>query len=120
MTDMEDSIVFGNFTGCASSREVRWHLAADRPEQYDRFPGAQSWIWVPGEGCEDLEELDAAQLVRVLIIEGGWYLLGGAHICTHSLAYWLTQPYNAVSRLCNGESFFLSFVYTLPLCSCDT
>lgn len=78
MTRPEDSIAFGNFTGCASSREVWWHLAADRPEQYGRFPDAQGWVWVPGEGCEILQELRAEELVRTLVKDGGWYLLGGA------------------------------------------
>ena len=78
MTAPEDALRFAGFEGCASSREFFWHLAADREEQYDRFPAAQSWDWVPGAGCEWLPPLNPEALVRQLVEDGGWYLVGGA------------------------------------------
>lgn len=78
MTAPEDALRFSGFEGCASSREFFWHLAADREEQYNRFPAAQSWDWIPGAGCEGLSPLYPEALVRQLVEDGGWYLVGGA------------------------------------------
>ena len=77
MTQQEDALEFSGFSGCASSREFFWHLASDREEQWDRFPAAQSWKWVPGENCTGLRPLDARHLVKDLVEDGGWYLVGG-------------------------------------------
>lgn len=76
MTQQEDALTFSGFTGCASSREFFWHLAADKKEQWDRFPGAQSWKWVPGQKCTGLRPLDARELIKDLVEDGGWYLVG--------------------------------------------
>ncbi|KAF9533582.1 hypothetical protein CPB83DRAFT_902945 [Crepidotus variabilis] len=76
MTKQEDSLGFSGFTGCASSREFYWHLAADREEQYNRFPAAQTYDWTPGEKCTHMRPLDPAQLVKDLVEDGGWYLVG--------------------------------------------
>jgi hypothetical protein len=80
MTQQEDALTFSGFTGCASSREFFWHLAADKKEQWDRFPGAQSWKWVPGQKCTGLRPLDARELIKDLVEDGGWYLVGGESI----------------------------------------
>lgn len=77
MTEEEDALPFSGFSGCASSREFFWHLAADKKDQWDRFPRAQSWKWVPGKGCRGLRPLDARELVKDLVEDGGWYLVGG-------------------------------------------
>lgn len=69
--------MFSGFEKCASSREYFWHLGADDEAQYDRFPGAQSWEWIPGSGCEEMQPLNAETLVRNLVEDGGWYLVGG-------------------------------------------
>ncbi|KAF8965556.1 hypothetical protein BDZ97DRAFT_1903997 [Flammula alnicola] len=62
MTSPEDALAFAGFEKCASSREYFWHLAADQEAQYDRFPGAQSWEWIPGGGCENLAPLNPEAL----------------------------------------------------------
>ncbi len=77
LTTREDALRFAGFSGCASSREVDWHLAVDKPEQWDRFPDVSSWEWMPGEACQGLRPLDPAALVRELVEEGGWLLVGG-------------------------------------------
>src|SRR5258705_1791142 len=77
MTKEEDAIAFSGFSGCASSREYFWHLAADNKEVWDKFPGAQSWKWVPGKKCTGLSPLDKQELIKVLVEDGGWYLVGG-------------------------------------------
>ncbi|KAJ3505727.1 hypothetical protein NLJ89_g7266 [Agrocybe chaxingu] len=76
MTDPKDAHAFSGFEACASSREYFWHLASDREDQWDRFPKAQSWQWVPGRGCEDMRPLDPAALVKDMVEDGGWYLVG--------------------------------------------
>ncbi|PPQ71346.1 hypothetical protein CVT26_011983 [Gymnopilus dilepis] len=76
MTSPDDALRFSGFEKCASSREYYWHLAADKEEQYDRFPAAQSWKWVPGEGCDGLKPLEAGDLIKQLVEHGGWLLVG--------------------------------------------
>ncbi|KAF5328648.1 hypothetical protein D9619_011535 [Psilocybe cf. subviscida] len=76
MSKPQDALAFSGFEGCASSREYNWHLASDKEEQYDRFPSAQSWEWIPGEECHGVGRLDKEKLVRDLIEDGGWYLVG--------------------------------------------
>lgn len=81
MEKQEDALNFSGFEGCASSREYWWHLASDNEGQWGRFPGAQSWEWVPGsDECRGLRRLDPSEMVRDLVEEGGWLLLGGKHI----------------------------------------
>ncbi|TEB28408.1 hypothetical protein FA13DRAFT_1571547, partial [Coprinellus micaceus] len=80
MTKPEDILDFARFGGCASSREFWWHLAADRKEQWDRFPGALEWEWVPGGRCGKgeggLREWVVHEVVRDLVEGGGWLLIG--------------------------------------------
>lgn len=77
MTKAEDVVGFAGFTGCASSRNYLWHLASDLESQWDRFPRAQSYGWIPGEGCANLRQLNLEQLIKDLAEDGGWYLVGG-------------------------------------------
>ena len=78
MLDKQQALQFSGFSGCASSREFYWHLAADKEEQWDRFPAAQSYRWEVGkdEGCEGLRELKQEEMVRHLVEQGGWLLVG--------------------------------------------
>ena len=76
MKERTDAIAFGGFQGCAADREFFWHLASDRPEQWEnRFPMAYDYLWSPGDGC-DLRPLDREALVRDLVEKGGWMLIG--------------------------------------------
>ncbi|GLB45042.1 hypothetical protein LshimejAT787_1901200 [Lyophyllum shimeji] len=78
MTNETQALAFAGFEGCASSREFDWHLASDNEEQFDRFPDAQSYRWTvgPKDGCEGLEELNKEKMVRDMVEQGGWLLLG--------------------------------------------
>jgi len=76
MTLPDDALAFSGFEKCASSREVYWHLASDRQDQWDRFPGAQSWEWIPGKECQGMNPLTPEDLVKTLVEDGGWYLVG--------------------------------------------
>lgn len=78
MQQPSDALTFSGFEGCASNREFLWHLAADNEGQYSRFPAAHDWEWVPGEGCKDFAPFSAEQMVKDLVEQGGWLLLGGA------------------------------------------
>ena len=80
MTSPEDALTFSGFEKCASSREYYWHLASDREDQWDRFPGAQSWDWIPGDQCKGMKPLNPEDLVRTLVEDGGWYLVGGKSV----------------------------------------
>ncbi|KIL62534.1 hypothetical protein M378DRAFT_52796, partial [Amanita muscaria Koide BX008] len=76
MRSRDDALKFSGFQGCASSREFYWHLAADREDQWNRLPGAQSFKWEPGPECKDLKRFDAEEVVRHLVEDGGWLLVG--------------------------------------------
>src|SRR5438309_10891150 len=41
-----------------------WHLGADRQDQYDRFPWAQSWECIP---CEDMQRLNTPRRWRMAL-----------------------------------------------------
>ncbi|KAJ3807283.1 hypothetical protein F5876DRAFT_90643 [Lentinula aff. lateritia] len=83
----EDAVEMAGFGGCASSREFYWHLGSDNGEQWDRFPVVGSWRWGWGEegGCGEggeyglrslYEEKHKRELVRELVENGGWLLIG--------------------------------------------
>ncbi|KAF8639557.1 hypothetical protein AX17_001461 [Amanita inopinata Kibby_2008] len=76
LTSQDDALQLSGFQGCASSREFYWHLAVDKPEQWDRFPGAHNWQWEPSQQCKDLREFQPEQLVKDLVEQGGWLLVG--------------------------------------------
>ncbi|KAI0744295.1 hypothetical protein C8Q80DRAFT_1186117 [Daedaleopsis nitida] len=70
-----DAFEFLGLEGCASSREIFWHLAADNERLWDRFPGVSTWRWQPPSDCE-VRDLVRELLVRDLIEQGGWLLIG--------------------------------------------
>ncbi|EEB99261.1 hypothetical protein MPER_01091 [Moniliophthora perniciosa FA553] len=77
MTHSDDAIVFSGFEGCAASREFYWHLASDREDHWDRFPKAQSWKWVPNnEKTCRMKDFSKEDMVKGLVEEGGWLVLG--------------------------------------------
>lgn len=105
------------FDGCASSREFWWHIAADKQEHWGRFPHAHMWEWVPdASGCNGLREWDQAQVVKELVENGGWLLLGGRF----SPHYTNKEANRSAPRLYNGEPLLLTFVPSVPACHCDT
>ena len=76
MHQQEDALAFAGFEGCASSREFWWHLAADKPQLWDRFPAVTSWDWTPSDDCK-MRPLDGAAIVKDMVENGGWLLIGG-------------------------------------------
>ncbi|KAL0575623.1 hypothetical protein V5O48_006348 [Marasmius crinis-equi] len=83
MTRKEDAFSFSGFQGCASSREVFWHLASDKEDQWDRFPAAHSWKWEPNEASCLIPPLSTGVLVKHLVEQGGWLLLGDSMTENH-------------------------------------
>lgn len=87
MTKKEDALEFAGFESCASDREFWWHLASDTEEQWNRWPKVTQYKWMPEENC-DARPLDGAAMVKDMVEEGGWLLLGGKSIfvlddCSH-------------------------------------
>ena len=66
----EDVVEFAGFEGCASSREYYWHLAVDNEAQWDRFPDAFSYLWVPSDEC-DIRTFRAEELLKESEALGG-------------------------------------------------
>ena len=87
MEKRDDALAFSGFEGCASSREYYWHLAADKESQWDRFPRAHSWEWVvnPASRCDGLGPIDPEGIVKHLVEEGGWLLVGGMYVLRYSV-----------------------------------
>ncbi|KAI0665876.1 hypothetical protein C8Q78DRAFT_1083449 [Trametes maxima] len=75
LTQSSDVYEFLGIEACASSREVYWHLAADNDRLWDRFPAVSSWRWEPQTDCH-IRELDSTRIVRDLVEQGGWLLIG--------------------------------------------
>ncbi len=75
-----DVLALDGFQGCASDREYKWHLAAEE-DQFDRFPDVVSYVWTPPETCDvrSLEGRGREQLVKELVEDGGWLLIGGEY-----------------------------------------
>lgn len=79
ISDPRDALDFAGFEGCASSREYNWHIGSDAQEQWSRFerPGVMDWEWKVNEDECAIEPLEGEKLLRHLIRDGGWLLLGG-------------------------------------------
>ncbi|KAI0072068.1 hypothetical protein K474DRAFT_1605797 [Panus rudis PR-1116 ss-1] len=71
----EDALEFTGFESCASDREFWWHLAADEPGKWDRFPAVTAWEWRPSQDC-DLRPFRAEEVVTDMVENGGWLLIG--------------------------------------------
>lgn len=75
VTSPADVLALHGFQGCASDREYNWHIGAE-VDQYDRFPDVTSYEWTPPNEC-NVRPLDREQLVKELVEDGGWLLIGG-------------------------------------------
>ena len=76
MTRKEDALEFAGFENCASDREFFWHLGSDTEGQWNRWPKVSQWKWTPAWDC-DVRPLDGGAMVKEMVEEGGWLLLGG-------------------------------------------
>jgi hypothetical protein len=75
-TNAGDLLDSGGFSGCACSREYDMQLGSDTPEQLVKQPKVDSYQWVPSENC-NISALDGKAMVKQMVEEGGWLLLGG-------------------------------------------
>lgn len=104
MEKKDDALFFSGFEGCASSREYYWHLAADKEDQWDRFPRAHSYEWV---GQCGLGPIDPELIVKHLVEDGGWLLVGDSVTENHffSLSCLLYPHVIATPKYTEGVSF---------------
>ncbi|KDQ55664.1 hypothetical protein JAAARDRAFT_158990 [Jaapia argillacea MUCL 33604] len=75
MTDYDQVLQFAGMEGCAADREYHWHLGADRPDMWDRFPAVTSYDWKPSDDCQ-VRPFNREAFAQELVEEGGWLLLG--------------------------------------------
>ncbi|KAG1739289.1 hypothetical protein EDB19DRAFT_851183 [Suillus lakei] len=75
LTRPEQALSLAGFEGCAADREYYWHLGADRKERWGRFPNVSSYRWMPSSQC-DVRPLDGAAMVKDMVENGGWFLIG--------------------------------------------
>ncbi|KAF6765448.1 hypothetical protein DFP72DRAFT_797889 [Ephemerocybe angulata] len=87
MAAKEDILKFARLEGCASGGEYIWNqLAASKEEQWDRFPKALDWEWVPGGRCTGgggFREWVVEDVLRDLVEGGGWLLVGDSITGNH-------------------------------------
>ena len=76
LTSADQVFAFSELEGCAADREYYWHLGVDNEEQFNRFPDVASYKWRPSSQC-DVQPLNGAALVKDMVEQGGWLLLGG-------------------------------------------
>ncbi|KAF8149407.1 hypothetical protein B0H34DRAFT_667509 [Crassisporium funariophilum] len=107
MTSQDDAIAFSGFAKCASSREYYWHLASDTKEQWDRFPAAHNYDWVPSQECKGMRPLDAGAFVKDLVEDGGWYLVGDSVTENHFFSLsCILGPHVIATPTYNANSWF--------------
>lgn len=117
LTRKEDVMEFVPFEGCASDREYWWHLASEEETQWNRWPSVASYLWQPSDEC-DARPLDGAAMVKDMVEQGGWLLLGGKPK--------LSQLRSRLSnihidhRLHNGRPLLLLILRSLSPCPSDT
>lgn len=84
MSTQDDVLAVSGFEGCASTREINLHLGvgwknkAKAAQKLQWRGNASAYEWLPGEGCEGYTRVTRENLVRQLVEDGGWLLLGGA------------------------------------------
>lgn len=78
ISNRKDALQFAGFEGCASDREFFWHLASDKEDQWWRWPAVSSYKWVPSKKC-DVRTLDGSAMVKDMVEDGGWLLVGGEY-----------------------------------------
>lgn len=80
VTKSDDVYAASGFHGCASNREVGWHLSNDHPEYFPWRGNVSAHAWVPPETCDDMPNDFRELLVVDLVERGGWLLIGGAFL----------------------------------------
>ncbi|KZV72839.1 hypothetical protein PENSPDRAFT_565478, partial [Peniophora sp. CONT] len=76
MVHRDDVFKYNGLQGCASTREFHWHLRADNEGLFDRFPAVTEYVWVPSPRCSGVEPLSPEGLIKHLVEEGSWLVLG--------------------------------------------
>ncbi|KAG8998121.1 hypothetical protein FRB90_012359 [Tulasnella sp. 427] len=72
----DDVYAASGFKGCASNREVPWHLANDHPDDLPWRGNISAYDWVPASACNDMETNFQESMVIDLVEKGGWLLIG--------------------------------------------
>jgi hypothetical protein len=113
LTSPEQALSLAGFEGCAADREYKWHLGTDHEELWDRFPKVSSYRWVPSSQC-DVHPLNGAAMVKDMVENGGWLLLGGMSALS------LGVRFSCISfRLDNRKPFLFAVVSVVPARPCN-
>ncbi|KAG8969055.1 hypothetical protein FRC03_004729 [Tulasnella sp. 419] len=75
VVEPEDVYKASGFLGCASSREIQWHLSNDHPNEMNWRGNVSAYDWVPPSTCGDIPD-DREMIVKDLVEQGGWLLIG--------------------------------------------
>lgn len=87
MEHREDVFKYNGLRGCASDREFHWHLRSDNEALFDRFPAVTEYVWVPSPRCTGVEPLSPEGLIKHLVEEGSWLVLGGWSSSIHLASF---------------------------------
>lgn len=73
----EDGFAASGFLGCASNREVGWHLSTDHADLFDWRGNVSRWDWQGAGRCAVEVPNNRETMVIDLVENGGWLLIGG-------------------------------------------
>ncbi|KIO26392.1 hypothetical protein M407DRAFT_24356 [Tulasnella calospora MUT 4182] len=72
----DDVYAASGFKGCASNREMPWHLSNGNPQEFAWRGNVSAYDWVPSAVCDDMRDHFEESLVVDLVERGGWLLIG--------------------------------------------
>ncbi|KIJ57122.1 hypothetical protein M422DRAFT_150184 [Sphaerobolus stellatus SS14] len=81
----DEALLASGFQGCASWLDHAWHLGLANRQggEIEGFPWVEwrgnvsSYDWIPGQHCQaSYEKINKENLVKQLVEDGGWLLLG--------------------------------------------
>jgi len=82
----DDALRSSGFEGCAYWGNYHWHLGLLGLEDLEPFHikewrgNVSAYDWIPGQGCSGYEGTSREELIRGLVEDGGWLILGGKYL----------------------------------------
>lgn len=105
----EDAMEYSGFRGCAShNHHISAALGADTEEIRALVPNRTSYHWTPSSDCS-ISPLDGGLLVKELVEQGGWLLLGGEPPCYSCLLSQFRDP-RTIDSITDNQFFSLSCI----------
>lgn len=105
----DDVYEASGFLGCASNREVGWHLSSDHENELPWRGNVSAYEWRPAPHCK-VPNNYRDSLLTDLVQKGGWLLIGGEPTCPQLP---VVAEHPSMDRLCHARTLLLTFLYTI-------